>query len=324
MSIYRELAEASPPEETVLTIGTFDGVHLGHQEVFGRLKKAAACHKLRSAVLTFRSHPRAVLRPDVELRYITTPQDRLRLLEKQGIDSVIAVDFTLELSHIKAAEFVGLLTEHLKMRGLVVGPDFALGHGRQGDIPTLTRLGDQMGFWVQQVEPGRAGGQVVKSSTIRQLITEGDVAGAATMLGRAHSLTSVVVEGDHRGRSLGFPTANLAADPQVVVPRDGIYATWAVVEGRRHRAATSIGVRPTFEAGPRTVEAFVLDFDGDLYGKTLTLEFVQRLRDELAFPAAAALVEQMKADVEDAKTALAAYSEDHQDIERYDDRAQER
>ena len=313
MNVYRELAEASPPGETVLTIGTFDGVHLGHQALFGRLKEAAVGHNLRSSVLTFRNHPRTVLRPEVELRCITTPQDRLRLLQEEGIDSVIAVDFTMELASIEAAEFVGLLAEHLKMRGLVVGPDFALGHRRRGDIPTLKRLGREIGFWVEEVEPGCVGGLVVKSSMIRKLISEGDVGGAATMLGRVHSVMGVVVEGDRRGRSLGFPTVNLDIDPQVVIPSDGIYATWALVEGRRHGAATSIGVRPTFEGGLRTVEAFILDFDGDLYGETVTLEFVQRLRDELAFPDSAALVEQMRADVELTRATLGAYPEGSRD-----------
>ena len=294
----------SPSKGTVLTIGTFDGVHVGHQRLLGRLNGMAASGGLLSGVLTFRNHPRLVLNPEVRLPYITTLEERVALLQAQGVDLVISVDFTRELSLLKASEFVALLSGSLKMQGLVVGPDFALGHRREGDLPTLKRLEGELGFWVEAVDPVLKGESVIKSSVIRSLITQGDVETSGGMLGRRYSLTGLVVEGERRGRTLGFPTANLALDPDLVIPADGIYATWAVVDGRRHQAATCIGVRPTFGPGQRMVEAFILDFGDEIYGKPVTLEFAQRLRDEWAFDSAEALIDQMKVDVEQARAVL--------------------
>jgi riboflavin kinase/FMN adenylyltransferase len=304
MTVHQELAKISPPRDTVLTIGTFDGVHLGHQQLLQRLKALADSSGLLAAVLTFRNHPRLVLNSELELSYITTLEDRLDLLRGQGIDLVISVDFTRDLSLLGAREFVGLLCGHLKMKSLVVGPDFALGHGREGDISTLTHLGEEMGFQVQAIEPTMMMGDVIKSSKTRGLIAQGDVETASRMLGRWYALTGLVVEGDRRGRLLGFPTANLSLDPSVVIPADGIYATWAVVDGRRYQGATCIGLRPTFGVNGRTVETFILDFQGDIYGKPITLEFAGRLRDEQAFPNVEALVEQMKIDVAQTRAVL--------------------
>ena len=304
MTIQEELAKASPAKGTVLTIGTFDSVHLGHQHLLQRLKQLAASNGLLSVALTFRNHPRAVLKPEIKLPYITTLDERVALLKAQGIDLVIGVDFTRELSLLKAGQFVSLLVDHLKLKGLVVGPDFALGHQREGDIPTLQRLGAEMGFWVEPVEPALMDQSTVKSSRVRSLISQGDVNAARRLLGRPYALTGVVVEGERRGRLLGFPTANLSWSADLIIPTDGIYATWAVIGGRRHQSATNVGVRPTFGESPRIIEAFILDFEEDIYGKPLTLEFAARLRDERAFPSAEALVEQMKLDVEQARAAL--------------------
>jgi riboflavin kinase/FMN adenylyltransferase len=298
------LSRETLPGDTVLTIGTFDGVHLGHQQLLQHLKAAASREGLLSAVLTFRNHPRLVLNPGVNLRYITTLDERVALLKGQGIDLVFAIDFTEELSLLKASEFAYMLSKRLKMRGLVVGPDFALGHNREGDIPALKQLGTELGFWVKPVEPVLMDRIVIRSSVIRSLMAQGDVENASRMLGRWYSLTGLVVEGDRRGRKLGFPTANLSVESGLVIPSDGIYATWAVVEGRRYEAATSIGVRPTFGMNDRTVEAFLLDYEGDLYGKTVTLEFASLLREEQAFTTVEALIEQMKVDVERTRAVL--------------------
>lgn len=306
MTYYQELESASPPGDTAITIGTFDGVHLGHQRVFQRLKSAAEEKGLLSTVVTFRNHPRLVLSPDKNVRYVTTLEERLALIRGQGVDQVIPVEFTKELSVLKAREFVSLLAEKLKMKGIVAGPDFALGHRREGDIPALTQLGRELGFWVETLEHVRAGEAAISSNSLRSVIVEGDVQKAAEMLGRWYSLTGSVVEGEHRGKSLGFPTANLSFGPGIVIPGDGIYAAWANIDGARHQAACNIGVRPTFGGGQRTVEAFILDFDGDLYGRQLTLEFASRLRGEEAFPTVDALVEQMKQDVERTRVILSS------------------
>ena len=309
MTIHQELAKASPSRDTVITIGTFDGVHLGHRQLLRRLQSMAVSAGFLPTVLTFRNHPRLVLNPGAKLQYITPLEEREALLRGEGVELVIAIDFTSELSLLTASEFVELLTRNLRMKGLVVGPDFALGHGREGNISVLKRLGSEVGFWVEPVEPVQMGQDFVRSSSIRSQIAEGDVESASRMLGRWFTLRGLVVEGDRRGKQLGFPTVNLSLDPDLVVPADGIYASWAVVEGRRHQAATCIGVRPTFGPGQRVVEAFILDFEGDLYGRQVVLKFVRRLRDEQAFPTAEALVQQMKLDVEQTQAVLTASPE---------------
>ena len=304
MTVHQDLARAAPPGDTVLTIGTFDGVHTGHQWLLQHVKSKAAENGLVPAVVTFRNHPRSVLNPDVAISYITTLDERVTLLQGQGIDVVVAVDFTHELSLLKAPEFVALLSRHLRMKGLVVGPDFALGHRREGDVAELRRLGSEMGFWVETVKAAMIGENPIKSSAIRGMVARGEVKAASSMLGRWYSLTGLVVAGERRGRLLGFPTANLSLDRAITIPADGIYATWAIVGGRRCEAATCIGVRPTFGESERMVEAFILDFDEELYGESLTLEFADRLRDELAFPTVDALVDQMKEDVVQARVLL--------------------
>ena len=310
-TLDQELANHSQPGPTAVTIGTFDGVHLGHQRLLGRLKALVSSNGLSTVALTFRRHPRLTLNPGIDLRYIATVEERLDLLRANGVSRVVAVDFTKEVVLLKAREFVEMLCRHLNMKGLVVGPDFALGYNREGDIPTLRRLGEELGFWVEPVEPVLMDKTVIRSSAVRSLLGQGDVEGAGKMLGRPYSLTGVVVEGDRRGHLLGFPTANLDLDQDLALPCDGIYATWAVVEGRRHQSATNVGVRPTFGTSRRIVEAFILDFEADLYGKRITLEFALRLREEVAFPDADSLVEQMKLDVEDARGVLGDPSSAH-------------
>ena len=304
MSYYQELANASPQGGTAVTIGTFDGVHLGHQRLFQHLNTVAETHNLVSTVVTFRDSPRLVLGPGAEVQYLTTLEERLALVKAQGVGLVVPIDFSKELSLLAAREFVSLLCEHLKMKGIVAGPDFALGHNREGDIAALKALGEDMDFWVETVEHVLMGQGAISSNSLRRTIAQGDVESASKMLGRWYTVAGVVVEGDRRGAPLGFPTANLAVPGDLVIPADGIYATWAIVDGTRHQAASCIGVRPTFGGGRRTVEAYLLDFQGDLYGRTLTLEFAARLRAESAFPSVDALVEQMRLDVEQTRDAL--------------------
>ena len=246
-----------------------------------------------------------MLNPAAQLSYITDLETRLSLLHQPGIDRVVPVEFTRELSQLSAAEFVDALSKELGMKGLVVGPDFALGHRRQGDVATLREMGKTAGFWVETVNNFSLDDAPVKSSAIRELLGQGQVERVKRMLDRPFSLAGEVETGDRRGRELGFPTANLAPKPSMAVPGDGIYATWAIVDGVRHQGATSIGVRPTFGGGgDRRVETFLLDFSGDLYGKRMTLEFEQRLRGELAFSSVDALVQQMKQDVEQSRAVL--------------------
>ena len=305
MTLQADIAGGPPPADTAITIGTFDGVHLGHRHLVRSLTEAAQRQGLTPIVLTFKNSPRSVLNPAAQLSYITDLETRLSLLHQPGIDRVVPVEFTRELSQLSAAEFVDALSKELGMKGLVVGPDFALGHRRQGDVATLREMGKTAGFWVETVSNFSLDDAPVKSSAIRELLAQGQVERVKRMLDRPFSLAGEVETGDRRGRELGFPTANLAPKPSMAVPGDGIYATWAIVDGVRHQGATSIGVRPTFGGGgDRRVETFLLDFSGDLYSKRMTLEFEQRLRGELAFSSVDALVQQMKQDVEQSRAVL--------------------
>ena len=305
MNSDSQLAQHRYPNGTAVTIGVFDGVHRGHRHVLRRLSEIARETGRTSIVLTFRNHPASVLRPDFEARYLTTLDDRLRLIREAGGDLLVPITFDVELSRLTAREFTVLLSGHLMMKDLVVGPDFAMGRNRAGDVAALTALGSEVGFSLHVVEPLLdEAGQPVRSTHVRDALSKGDVAAAAALLGRNYALRGTVVAGHGRGGPLGFPTANLELPAGMAVPADGIYAAWADVAGERHMAATSIGVRPTFGEGARTVEAFILDFDGDLYGRDVALEFVGWLRPEERFDTVDALQEQVQRDVADTRAML--------------------
>ncbi len=304
MRVHEELPDTPPDRSTILTIGVFDGVHRGHQHLLKRVVEEASREGMLSGVLTFVNHPRSVLVPDTCISYITSVEDRLTLLKEAGIDMVIPLHFDMELSRLRAHEFTGLLQERLRMAGLVMGYNFAMGYKREGTPETLATIGNEQGFFVNVVDAVSVEGGRVSSTVIRDSVTAGDVAGASELLGRPFSLCGKVVVGDGRGKTLGFPTANLDYSEDRLAPGNGVYATWACVGDDRYMSATNVGVRPTFGENERIVEAFLLDFDGDLYGKDITLEFVGRLRDELRFESAEALVTQMHVDVEQARETL--------------------
>jgi riboflavin kinase/FMN adenylyltransferase len=303
MSIVDELTKARPERDTVLTIGVFDGVHLGHQHLISQLKEKSKEAGLLSVVVTFSQHPQAMLAPYAELPYLTSLEERVELIQALGVGHIVVLPFTNELAQLTARDFISLLREFLRMRRLVIGPDFALGRGREGNAEVLRSLGQKFDFAVEIVPPLMIGEQVVSSTTIRRGLAEGDVENIATMLGRRFRLSGTVVHGDHRGGPLlGFPTANLAIPGNHVLPADGIYFTLAHLKDAGYRSATSIGVRPTFDPGDRTIETYILDFNGDLYGRQLTIEFVRRLRDELRFETPDALKAQIESDVTIART----------------------
>ena len=305
MAPLDELAAATPPRDSYITVGVFDGVHLGHQHLFAALVREAALADCLAGVVTFRNHPGAVLVPGTVIPAITTVEEQASLIQEMGIDFVVPATFTLEVSKMTADEFVSLLQRHLRMRGLVVGPDFALGHHREGTPEVLKKLGEKLEFSVATVEPFTLDGHTVNSTAIRTALAQGDVGTAASLLGRPFTFEGTVVRGDQRGGSvLHYPTANVQADSGMMVPSDGIYATWAHFRGQRHKAATSIGVRPTFGSNERTVEAFVLDYHGNLYDKSMKLEFVRYLRAEVAFESVEMLKEQMDRDVEQVRQVL--------------------
>jgi riboflavin kinase/FMN adenylyltransferase len=292
--------------DRAVAIGTFDGVHLGHRAVI----EAAMATGLRTAVVTFQPHPRLVLGYEVDL--LATFERRVELIGELGVDELLVVEFTLELSRLAPEEFAHRVLDPLGARIVVAGEGFRFGSGRRGDLGLLGRLG----FEVRPVplledadggDPAAGGDTAVSSSRIRELLRAGDVAGAARLLARPPEVEGIVVAGDQRGGTLGFPTANLAVEPGLLVPAHGIYAGAARIrEGDAdgdYRAAVSIGVNPHYGGVERRIEAFLLDFEGGLYGRRLRVELWRRLRDERAFASEADLVEQIARDAEAARTA---------------------
>ncbi len=294
----------------VVTIGAYDGIHAGHQALIGRVRAQAAELGLASAVVTFDQHPAMVVRPETAPKLLTDLEQKLDLLAATGVDITLVVHFDDERSEESAEEFVReVLVGCLSAKAVVVGHDFHFGYKRQGDVPLLQRMGAELDFDVTGVHlyPDHPGGQPVSSTRIRHLLAAGDVAGAARLLGRPHQVRGVVAVGDGRGRGLGFPTANVAVPATVAVPADGVYAGWYQrPDGLRRPAALSLGRRPTFyeHADLSLLEAYLLDFDDDLYDEPARVEFVDRLRAQLRFDDVDDLVAQMDRDVADTRSRL--------------------
>jgi riboflavin kinase/FMN adenylyltransferase len=283
---------------TVVTVGFFDGVHRGHQTVFGRIVEFARDRGLRSVVVTFDRHPREILTPGREPKLLTTPDRKARLIEAAGADILLVLRFDRALSLIPAEEFVrGVLAEGLHAEHVVVGANFTFGHEARGTVETLRTLGPAHGFTAEEVPILELDGSPVSSSSIREALAEGDLEWPTRALGRPHAVDGTVVVGAGRGMDLGFPTANLETDPRVLLPRTGIYAGRASIQGRPFVAAISVGTNPTFGREPVHVEAHLLDFAGELHGEALTVEFWARLRDEERFDSSAALTRTMAEDV---------------------------
>jgi riboflavin kinase/FMN adenylyltransferase len=304
MNIEKELASHTPCRPTLLTIGVFDGVHRGHLRLLGHLAARARERGCLAGVVTFKTHPEKVLGRRDMIPWICTLQERVRLLKAAGADVVAPVTFTRGVAGLAARDFILLLKKNLNMGGLVLGPDFALGRGRQGSPDYLQQLGDELGFRVEVVKPARLDGEVISSSAIRQLLAEGHINKVNEMLGRYFSLEGRVVGGDQRGRTLGFPTANLKVQPEQAMPQDGIYATIAHLGNRSLPSVTNIGLRPTFDGLQRLIETFIFDFSEDIYRRKLTIDLVARLRDEMKFNNAEELKEQMGKDSEKALVVL--------------------
>lgn len=301
----------APFEQPVfLTIGNFDGVHRGHQMLVTELAQAAHASGGLAGLLTFEPHPLAVLRPNVRVLRLTSNEERAAVLAALGLDFVIVLPFTLDTAATPATDFMQEVTRHLRLRELWVGPDFALGRGREGNTARLAALGQTLGYRVHVVPPYDWQGEPVRSSRVRSLLAdEGAVEAAADLLGRPYQVWGEIVRGAQRGRTLGFPTANLALPADRLVPAHGVYACWAwrgdgaALTG--HPAVVNIGVRPSFDNGQPSIEAYLLDYDGDLYGETIGLSFIRRLRGEQRFTDISALVAQIRADAESARQVLA-------------------
>ena len=305
MSLDQELSLCSIAQESVLTIGVFDGVHRGHTYLLSHLITEARNANRMAGVVTFRNHPASVLQLGFKPRYLTSFEERLNLMNEYGVDFIAPITFNVEVSRMTAAQFAIALRKRLHMKGLIVGPDFAMGQNREGDPNTLARLGEDMGFNLIVVDSMVDElGQPVRSTTVREALDRGDLHPVHRYMGRNFSLDGTVVRGQGRGASLGYPTANLQPRENMLIPGDGIYATWIHIDADRYMAASSIGFRPTFEDRKHTIESYVIDFNKDLYGKQIRLEFVSRLRDEKKFDSIESLKKQLHMDVNETKSVL--------------------
>ena len=307
MKIEQELANVVPQREMLLTIGVFDGVHTGHCYLLESLKRRAQERKLLSGVVTFNPHPQLVLHPQRAIRcqlLAISLKDRVKSLQELGMDLVAVLSFTPELSQLSAREFMSLLVKHLRMRGIVVGPDFALGRGREGDVKLLRSLGQEMEFSVETMAPFTIDGEIVSSTLIRQALAQGNMAKVERLMGRYFYLVGEIVSADKRGRSLGFPTANLDIEPQQALPGKGVYASIAQVDGKQLPSVTNVGTRPTFGNGKNWVETHLLNYEGNLYSKEIRVEFVQKLRGERVFASSEKLKAQIERDVQEAEAIL--------------------
>ena len=288
-----------------VTIGNFDGVHLSHQIICRKLASEAKNAGTKSLVITFDPHPKMILHPAIRPFYlITTLEEKLKLLEDCGIDGVLIIPFSLDYSRITAEEFVhGFLGQKLAIKKIVIGHDYTFGAGKKGSSDYLISTGSEIGFAVEVVDAVKAGEDIISSTLVRNLIIKGDFKTVTTLLGRWYNVAGIVVSGKGRGVGLGFPTANIEPEKELLPPA-GIYAAFVDVEGKRYLAALNIGEKPTFDDYTFTFEVHLLDFSGDLRGKRLNTEFVEKIREIIKFDSPEILKKQIAADVEEARSIL--------------------
>lgn len=294
---YRSLEEVST-QNAWLTIGVFDGIHRGHREIIQKLTADAHANHAPAALLTFEPHPASVLSGQ-EIKCLTTPDERAELLAALGMDIVITQRFTRDLSTVSAFEYMSQLKQALGVGHLLIGYDFALGKGREGNAQRLTEIGKELGYTVEVIHAVSDESGVISSTEIRKLVSTGNVAEAANLLGYNYSLRGEVIHGDGRGRRINIPTANIDYPKQKVTPPNGIYVCWAHIGTEKYMAAANIGFNPTFTPDKTTpsLEAHLLDFSGDIYGRDVKLEFVTRVRDELKFNSVDVLLERIWEDI---------------------------
>ena len=304
MSVEEELAGLTPQKGMLLTIGVFDGVHLGHKYLLSELVEQARLKDLISGVVTFKQHPQRLLKPQSSLPFLTNLPQKIKLLKDEGVEAIITLSFTLELAQTGTHQFVSLLQKYLRMCGLVLGPDFTLGRNKEGNVAVLRALGQSMNFGLTVVPEITINGEVVSSTAIRNTLSRGNMRKVHDMLGRYFSLEGRVISGTGRGVELGFPTANLDIDPERALPADGIYATWTYIENQRYQSVTNIGKRPTFGESEQTVEVYILNFQGNLYRHELKIDIIKRLRREQRFDTIEELKKQIEEDIKQARAIL--------------------
>ena len=297
MDLQQQLSKTNASKNSIITIGVFDGVHLGHLHLIERLKNTAIQKKYDSGIITFTNHPAEILNPKFKPSFIMNFKQKILALEKTGVDFVVPITFNQTISNMSSLEFIEALQKNLNMKGLVVGPDFAMGKNREATALQLKSLGLEKGFLTEIIEPQKIDGLELRSTAIREFLLSGNVAEASKVLGRNFSLSGTVIHGEKRGRELGFPTANLKNTNDSVVPKNGIYATFAYIDDRKFMSATSIGTNPTFAGDAKTIETYIFNFNKDIYGQAIEVEFIERLRDEIKFTSIESLIVQMNTDM---------------------------
>lgn len=308
MQIVSHFEEVNLTQGSYITLGAFDGLHLGHQALIGSMVKNAHAAGHAAVVVTFTPHPALVLGWREQFLYLTSPDEKMAELARLGVDVVVNHPFNLAVSKLTASDFLNAMLRHLHPRAFCVGYDFAIGHGREGDLTWLKQQAAQHGFDVHHYEPLTLDGEIISSSRVRRALQAGEVEKATRLLGRPFRLSGLVIAGQQRGRTIGFPTANLRIAPDRAFPIYGVYACWATLanDSTPYMAAVNVGVRPTFGEGLVSVEAHLLDFSGNLYDREVVLSFVAHLRPEIKFNGLAALMTQIRADVAETRRRLAA------------------
>ena len=303
-----ELSRHAPGRPLAVTIGVFDGVHLGHRHLIDTLKRRAAERRLASGVVTLHPDPVQVLRPDVRIAYLTSLEERVELLRATGVDAVAPLTFTSEVAELSAFQFLELLHATLEIAYVLMGPDHAFGRGREGTPRRVAEIGEESGFEVEVLPaPLEGTSGAVSATAIRNALAAGEMELVASLLGRPFSIRGPVVRGAERGRTIGFPTANIAVTPDRALPAYGVYVTRAIVGARTYASATNIGVKPTFVDERPSVETYLLDFEGDLYGRDVRVEVLQRLRGEIKFDSIDELTASIAADVRKTRDYFAAH-----------------
>jgi riboflavin kinase/FMN adenylyltransferase len=303
---FYNLVDVQIQRSSLLTIGVFDGVHRGHQHLIKQLVEQAHSTGRLAGVLTFFPHPDIVLRGLKGRYYLTTPEQRADLLVNMGVDFVVTHPFNDTIRQIRAADFVDQLVHHLKVDSLWVGADFAMGYQREGNVAFLKKQGAEKGFAVEVIDLMTNHDKAISSTAIREAVQRGDVEQARAWLGRGYEVVGEVVHGAKRGRQIGYPTANVAVWDEQVIPANGVYAGWAMLGSERFMAMTNVGVRPHFDGKNITVEAYLLDFDRDIYGQQLGVSFDKYLRPEAKFNSLQELIDQIGRDVEEGRVQLEA------------------
>jgi riboflavin kinase/FMN adenylyltransferase len=301
MKIFRDINEIKFDKRTVLTLGTFDGIHLGHQQIIRKVVECSEEFHLRNIVITFHPHPRKVINPELQIKLLTTSEEQIEILEKLGVQNLFVINFTKEFSELTPDEFIkNYLVEKIGLSRIVIGYDHHFGKGRGGDVNFLIASGKQYGFEILQIPPFIIDNEPVSSTKIRNELESGNINKVNRMLGRTYSFSGVVVEGDKRGRKLGYPTANISlSDEDKMLPQLGIYAVLVNIDGTEHKGLLSIGKRPTFyDDGKVIPEVYIYDFNNDIYGKEIKINLVEKLRGEEKFNTAEELIRQMDIDKE--------------------------